>query len=180
MLTFNLDTSDGLTNGALGEVIGYDISTEGRIKTIYVNFDDKRIGKNKRILSSILEKRFPETNASPIEKLEFTFSQSKKSYTVSSSALAFQFPLKLAWAITGHKIQGQTILKPQMLIVNLSKVFEAAQAYVMLSRVQESQQLIILNSLPVEKIYPSTKAMAELDKMNKKALNRRQPEVQVD
>ena len=180
MLTFNLDTSDGLTNGALGEVIGYDISTEGRIKTIYVNFDDKRIGKNKRILSPILEKRFPETNVAPIEKLEFTFSQSKKSYSVSSSALAFQFPLKLAWAITGHKIQGQTILKPQMLIVDLSKVFEAAQAYVMLSRVQESQQLIILNSLPVEKIYPSTKAMEELDKMNKKALNRRQPEVQVD
>ena len=31
MLTYNLNTSDGLTNGALGEVVGYDISPEGRI-----------------------------------------------------------------------------------------------------------------------------------------------------
>ena len=32
MLTFNIDTSDGLTNGALGEVVGYEMSSEGRIK----------------------------------------------------------------------------------------------------------------------------------------------------
>ena len=76
MLTFNTDTSDGLTNGALGEIVGYDISDEGKIKT------------------------------------------------------------------------------PMKLVVDLSKVFEAAQAYVMLSRVQELDQLIILDSLPQKKIYP--------------------------
>ena len=34
MLTYNLDTSDGLTNGALGELTGYDISPEGRIQKL--------------------------------------------------------------------------------------------------------------------------------------------------
>ena len=58
-----------------------------------------------------------------------------------------------------------------MLIVDMSKVFEAAQTYVMLSRVQELEQLIIIESVKREKIYPSTSAINELEKMNKKAIN---------
>ena len=79
---------------------------------------------------------------------------------------------KLAWAITAHKIQGQTIAKPRKLVVDLRRVFEAAQAYVMLSRVQELDQLIIVESLPREKIYPSQQALTELERMNKDALNK--------
>ena len=106
--------------------------------------------------------------ATPIEKLEFTYSVSKKAYSTSSSAKALQFPLRLAWAITAHKIQGQTIPKPHMLIVDMSTVFEAAQTYVMLSRVQELQQLVIIDSVNTEKIYPSSMAIEELEKMNAK------------
>ena len=50
----------------------------------------------------------------------------------------------------------------------MSTVFEAAQTYVMLSRVQELQQLIIIDSVNTEKIYPSSLAMDELDNMNAK------------
>ena len=42
----------------------------------------------------------------------------------------------------------------------------------MLSRVQELEQLIIINAVNEEKIYPSSQALLELDKMNLKALNR--------
>ena len=111
-----------------------------------------------------MDNRFPGYRATPIKKLEFSFGQSKKVYSASASATALQYPLKLAWAITAHKIQGQTIMKPMKLIVDLSKVFEAAQAYVMLSRVQELEQLIILDSLRKKKIYLSTQALAELEK----------------
>ena len=48
----------------------------------------------------------------------------------------------------------------------MSKVFEAAQSYVMLSRVQELEQLIVIDSVQKEKIYPSQSAMNELEKMN--------------
>ena len=48
MLTYNLDTSDGLTNGAIGEVIGYDMSPEGKIQKIYVHFYDEKVGRERR------------------------------------------------------------------------------------------------------------------------------------
>ena len=53
----------------------------------------------------------------------------------------------------------------------MSRVFEAAQAYVMLSRVQELEQLVIINTVQKDKIYPSPQAMAELENMNSNALN---------
>ena len=95
MLTYNLNTSDGLTNGALGEVIGYDASEEGRIMKIYVHFFDERVGKERRKSCSNLQNRFPGKLATPVQKLEFTFSNSKKAYSTSSSATALQFPLNL-------------------------------------------------------------------------------------
>ena len=116
--------------------------------------------------------RFPDGKATPIDKLEFSYSESRKAYSVSAPAVALQFPLKLAWAITAHKIQGQTIAKPLKLVVDLSRVFEPAQAYVMLSRVQELEQLLIINSVNRDKIYPSFQALDELQRMNMKALNR--------
>ena len=38
--------------------------------------------------------------------------------------------------------------------VDLKSVFEGAQAYVMLSRIKELEQLHILDELPENKIYP--------------------------
>ena len=173
MLTYNLDTSDGLTNGAIGEVIGYDMSPEGRIQKIYVHFYDEKVGQDRRRHFPDILNRFPGKRPTPIKKLDFPYSLSKKAHSGSSQAVAVQYPLKLAWAITAHKIQGQTIAKPRKLVVDLTKVFEAAQAYVMLSRVQELDQLFILDSVPSEKIYPSTQALEELKRMNDIALNRK-------
>ena len=48
--------------------------------------------------------RYPDGKATPIDKLEFSYSESRKAYAVSAPAVAPQFPLKLAWAITAHKI----------------------------------------------------------------------------
>ena len=71
----------------------------------------------------------------------------------------------------GSKIQGQTVPKPVMLVADFSRVFEAAQAYVMLSRVQELQQLVVIDCVQKEKMYPSEKTMAELERMKLNMLN---------
>ena len=53
-----------------------------------------------------------------------------------------QFPLKLAWAVTIHKSQGQTI---DYLIVDLNKVFAPGQAYTAISRGSSLENMIIRN-----------------------------------
>ena len=106
-----------------------------------------------------------------VEKVSNTYSLSKKSSS-SSSAVLIQFPIKLAHAITAHKIQGQTIPKPLQIAINIASVFEAAQAYVMLSRIESLKQLYILENLPENKIYASKKALEELEEMNLRSINR--------
>ena len=55
--------------------------------------------------------------------------------------------------------------------LDISSIFDDAQAHVMLSRVEEFQQIYILESLPEEKIRASNKALAELAEMNSRSLN---------
>ena len=55
-----------------------------------------------------------------------------------------QFPIRLAWAITAHKIQGQTIKLPRSVGIDINTTFgqgQASQAYVMLGRTENLQQL---------------------------------------
>ena len=71
MLTYNLNTSDGLTNGALGAVVGYDISSLGRIQRIVVQFVDDKVGKEKKKAFPNFAKRFPGKKATTVDKSEF-------------------------------------------------------------------------------------------------------------
>ena len=169
VLTHNLDTSDCLTNGAFGEILGFKFNQNRSIQTVFVHFYDKDIGKERRKNCTEIQKMFPGKNVTPIELLEFSYSLSRKKNNTSSSAIAIQFPLKLAFAATSHKIQGQTVKKPNNLVVDLRTVREPAQAYVILSRVQALSQLFILDSVCPKKIFASTEAMEELNKMAKKA-----------
>ena len=88
-----------------------------------------------------------------------------------STAKLFQYPLILAFAVTVHKIQGQTIERSQKCVIDLRSVFEGAQAYVMLSRLKELEQLFILEDLPDNKIYPIKKALDEIRRLESVAIN---------
>ena len=102
----------------------------------------------------------------------YQYSLGKKKTSVSNSARVIQFPLKLCFATTSHKFQGQTVVKPNKLAVDLRSVFRPAMAYVMLSRVQELGQLSIIGSLPVAKLYPDPNALEELERLNKISMNK--------
>ena len=80
-----------------------------------------------------VQKLYPNDNVVAIEKIEFIYSISKNAKNGSATATAYQFPLRLAFASTAHKVQGLTIKKPNSLVVDLRSVREHTQAYVILS-----------------------------------------------
>ena len=171
MLTYNIDTCDCLTNGTFGEVIGFEFNEMDKVTRVIVNFDNEASGRERRKNHVELQRIHHPKLATPIDKIEFSYSLSKKPRSATSNAVALQFPLRLAFAATAHKIQGSTIKKPNCLVVDLRTVMQAAQAYVMLSRVQSISQLIILVAVSSKKLYASPIAMQELDRMRRLALN---------
>merc|ERR1719435_605527 len=114
-------------------------------------------------------KKYPEGTV--ITKMEREYTLSKSS-VAGSTARLIQFPLILAFAVTVHKIQGQTIERTKKTTVDLKSVFEGAQAYVMLSRMKELDQLHILDELPEKKIYPIKKAQEEIARLEEVSINK--------
>ena len=171
MLTYNIDTCDCLTNGSFGEIIGFDFDRLNNLSRVIINFDTESSGRERRKNHVALQVMYNPRPATPIDKIEFNYCLSKKQTSASSNAIAVQFPLKLAFAATSHKIQGSTIKKPKMLVIDLRTVKQAAQGYVMLSRVQALSQLIILESVCENKLYAAQVAMNELERMKYISIN---------
>ena len=87
----------------------------------------------------------------------------------------YQFPIVVCFAATTHKFLGATVHKPNKLAVDLRTVFDDAMAYVMLSRVQDKNQLFIVGSLPSGKFRTSIKCLEELERLTKRSENRNPP-----
>ena len=174
MLRSNIATSDGLTNGAVGHVVGFDKKKgqDGveRITTVFVKFEDTKVGQKLREENRSYLRKHGMMDATPIKKISQEYSSGRGKKHQGNKAKCIQFPLTLAWAINAHKCQGMTIKSPHKLVVDLDSCFCAAIAYVMLSRVQNINQLFLL-SLDTTKIYADETALEEMTKMQMSALN---------
>lgn len=116
MLLRNIDTEGGLVNGSTGIVQGF--SPDG----VLVKFKNGEALVEKES-SSIKESVILNGKPQLIEK-----------------ACRVQFPLKLAYAFTVHKMQGQTI---DLAVIDLNQCFEYGQAYTALSRVTTREGLFL-------------------------------------
>ena len=169
MLTYNIDTLDCLTNGTRGELVDFHCNDNGVVLKIMIKFDEKHQGEMKRDANQKLSSVYPGCTA--IERISFQYSLAKRTTTVSNTAKVIQFPLTLCFAATSHKFQGQTIRKPNKSANDLNSVFQAAQTYTILSRVESITQLYILDSLPTSKFYADPSALDEIERLDKVSVN---------
>ncbi|XP_071476043.1 uncharacterized protein [Diadema antillarum] len=106
MLIKNVNVTKGLSNGCIGTVTDIiRVNENARPTTVLVKFDNEKVGT---------------------QAIQMQQESIGKKYTRK------QFPLKLAYACTIHKVQGMTMEKA---VVSLKNIFLPGQAYVALSRV---------------------------------------------
>ncbi|CAG8589215.1 150_t:CDS:2 [Gigaspora margarita] len=127
-----------LVNGSRGVVIGYHSNSTGQD---YFKGEEEGLAIND--LLPIV--RFTDSNQKiVVEPQEWTIPGNGGKTVLASRK---QIPLILAWAISIHKSQGQTLDRVK---IDLGRVFEKGQAYVALSRATSTASLQVLNFRPTK------------------------------
>ena len=126
MVVRNMDVLDGLANGSTGQVIDFKYSTCRRVTAVLVKFDNAKVGRNARQQSSFDMSGYS-ADIIPIVRVEVSFSPNDNNLKVTRR----QFPLRLSWACTIHRVQGATLPK---IAISFERGLRSGQAYVALSR----------------------------------------------
>ena len=103
MLTYNLKVVDGLTNGSMGEVYGVKFNHKGILNEVHVHFVGKNVGLETIKSFSYLEDKYG-VPCIAVRRYETEFQLRNTKLSTSSTGKAIQFPLKLADAVTAHKV----------------------------------------------------------------------------
>ncbi|XP_071142171.1 uncharacterized protein [Mytilus edulis] len=166
MLIRNIDTTDGLVNGAFGSITGIEKSQNDEIRAVYVKFDHPESGK-KHISKLALTKSLPKDSVriSPVEEVLHGKNVTRK-----------QLPLRLGWAATIHKVQGMTVKE---IVVSLKRTFAPGMAYVALSRVSSLKGMHIIDFDP-KVIYASEDITIALDSMESFHLSKSSTEPSIE
>ena len=144
-------------------------SKEGNVEKLIVKLDNENAGRMNRQKNPFLSEKYPDCVV--IERMSLQYSLRAKSGDVGSTATLIQFPVTLAHAVTGHKVQGQSIPIPNKVVMDLDSTFQCAQSYVMLSRIQTIDQLFILNKFDKSKLHHSEKSLKESLRLQKASKN---------
>ena len=170
MIIHNIDTTDMLCNGQLGWIVDVIRTTKDVIDILVLKLVDKKAGDSNRKKYPKLSQQYPDCVF--LERVSVQYTLRRKSGNVGSTATVIQFPVRLAHAITAHKIQGQSLIHPLKVAMDINSVFEPGQAYVMLSRIQSIDQLFIVNQLNPSKLKSSNAALEELRRLETISFNR--------
>ena len=162
MLTTNVDVSDGLVNGARGEIVHVaTTNNDSRFTHILVKFDNSEVGAKAKHASHYINY----SDAVPLSRHETVFLARGKR---GSEITRVQFPLTLAWATTIHKVQGLTL--DEIVVDMKGGRFSPGQAYVAFSRVKKLEGLHILYFNP-KAIKASQHVKVEMERLKNNLLS---------
>ncbi|UKZ71826.1 uncharacterized protein TrAtP1_013376 [Trichoderma atroviride] len=154
MLIKNLDGS--LVNGSLGTVIAFSDEKSFDMSDMddFDDGDNEAMAKARKKLKAFSREPEPDGSGMKFPVVRFISTDGVARVILCQpeewkvelpngdvQAKRVQIPLILAWALSIHKAQGQTL---ERVTVNLGKVFEKGQAYVALSRATSQQGLRVL------------------------------------
>ena len=110
VLTWNVSTVDDLVNGSSGTIVGIEfkkLSKDKNVEAIIVSLDDKNAGQNQRQKYKRLSEKYKSVNGTPIlrHELEYNVPKGKGSSSHEASAKVEQFPIRIFYASTAHKMQ---------------------------------------------------------------------------
>jgi hypothetical protein len=161
MLIHNINIVDGLTNGAMGQILDIKKCSSGNVSCLIIKFDNEDIGVEQRRKYPDLAIAYSKDKGTPLfrEQVQYQLPRGKgggRQHTATGKI--FQFPVRLAWAVTAHKVQGQTFKKGSTLVVHWHKKLAHGMAYVMLGRCESPNDLFITDSFDPNGIKCDEKA----------------------
>ncbi|TDG95925.1 hypothetical protein EPR50_G00243830 [Perca flavescens] len=161
MLTRNIDVSQGLVNGSfstLVRVISSEQNGVAHVTMLGLKMDDETAGRNYR-------------NRAPGGPDNLVYIDRAEENMKQKGVVRRQFPIKLAFACTIHKVQGMTRTSA---VVSLKHIFEPSMAYVAVSRVTSLSGLHIVD-MDESKIYANSQITAALRTMRQVNLDDMMP-----
>ena len=168
-VSVNVDTSDGLTNGAAGVIKKLpptppDSTTLIAQGIAWVLFDDPNIGKNVRNVNENLYVDGIDKTWTPVPTIKKQIKISKHN---TITATRIQFPLRVAAGKTVHRSQGQTLLSA---VADFQQAMGHHKHYVAMSRVTDSNNLFITN-FDKRKIKTDKRVTDEMSRLRLAPLN---------
>ena len=115
LLTVNLNTNDMLTNGCLGTVVGVQLGDNQEIKEVHVAFDGPNVGKETIEKNPHLSQRYGRKVVA-IRTYAQDFKIGRANSANESEATAYQIPLKLAAAVTCHRVSKHYTISHKLLL----------------------------------------------------------------
>ena len=151
MVTTNLNTKDGIVNGAVGTLKFVEENpypNEPSVGKVFLDFGNKYTGqmtrekamKNPKYITQKLNKNF-NTNLIPIDFLEYMLFTSQQKGAIYK-IVRCQYPLVPCEAMTIHKSQGQT-LEVVAVDINKQQCLNREKRYVAFSRVTSLDTLYL-------------------------------------
>ena len=139
-------------------------------KALIIKFQNTDIGKLQRERFNYLSPKIREEDGVPIFKstLEYHIPYLKSTNKHGVTAKVTQFPVRLSWASTAHKLQGVTLY--ENLVCHGHKRMQAGMAYVMLSRCSDLENVFLAEDFDLNHIHCSPTALQEKLKLDARCI----------